>query len=124
MLPIFALANAGLVWSAEVVEGHERLILAIVLGLVVGTPVGITLASWLAVRLGLAAKPDAYSWRQLTGAGSLAGIGFTMSLFIAGEAFHSESVFSAAKLAIFIASLIAGVLGVLILWPRERRDRP
>ena len=124
VLPIFALANAGLVWSADVVEGHERLILAIVLGLVVGKPVGITLASWLAVRLGLAAKPDAYSWRQLTGAGALAGIGFTMSLFIAGEAFDSDSVFSAAKLAIFIASLIAGVLGVLILWPRERRDRP
>jgi NhaA family Na+:H+ antiporter len=122
VLPVFALANAGLVWSADVVEGHERLILAIVLGLVVGKPTGILLASWLAVRLGIAAKPEAYSWRQLAGAGALAGIGFTMSLFIAGEAFQSESDFSAAKLAIFIASLIAGVLGFLILWPRERRD--
>jgi NhaA family Na+:H+ antiporter len=70
------------------------------------------------VRLGIAAKPEAYSWRQLAGAGALAGIGFTMSLFIAGEAFPSESDFSAAKLAIFIASFMAGLLGVLILWPR------
>jgi NhaA family Na+:H+ antiporter len=123
VLPVFALANAGLVWSAGVIEGHERLILGIVLGLVVGKPTGILLASWLAVRLGIAAKPEAYSWRQLAGAGALAGIGFTMSLFIAGEAFHSESDFSAAKLAIFIASLIAGMLGIVILWPREQRDR-
>jgi NhaA family Na+:H+ antiporter len=121
VLPVFALANAGLVWSAGVVDGHERLILAIVLGLVVGKPTGILLASWLAVRLGIAVKPEAYSWRQLAGAGALAGIGFTMSLFIAGEAFQSEADFSAAKLAIFIASLIAGVLGVLILWPRAAR---
>jgi NhaA family Na+:H+ antiporter len=122
VLPVFALANAGLVWSPEVVEGHERLILAIVLGLVVGKPIGILLASWLAVRVGIAEKPEAYSWRQLAGAGALAGIGFTMSLFIAGEAFQSEADFSAAKLAIFIASLIAGVLGVVILWPREQRN--
>jgi NhaA family Na+:H+ antiporter len=123
VLPVFALANAGLVWSADVVGGHERLILAIVLGLVVGKPAGILLASWLAVRLGIAVKPEAYSWRQLAGAGALAGIGFTMSLFIAGEAFQSESEFSAAKLAIFIASLMAGLLGVLILWPRAASSR-
>jgi NhaA family Na+:H+ antiporter len=123
VLPVFALANAGLVWSADVVEGHERLILAIVLGLVVGKPTGILLASWLAVRLGIATKPEAYSWRQLAGAGALGGIGFTMSLFIAGEAFQSESDFSAAKLAIFIASFMAGLLGVLILWPRAASSR-
>lgn len=119
VLPVFALANAGLVWSADIIQEHERLVLAIVLGLVVGKPVGILLGSWLAVRLGVAVKPDTYSWRQLAGAGALAGIGFTMSLFIAGEAFDSESVFSAAKLAIFIASLMAGLLGVVILLPRS-----
>lgn len=88
-----------------------------------GKPTGILLASWLAVRLGIAVKPESYSWRQLAGAGALAGIGFTMSLFIAGEAFDSESDFSAAKLAIFIASLMAGLLGVLILWPRAASSR-
>jgi NhaA family Na+:H+ antiporter len=118
VLPVFALANAGIVWSTELIEGHERLVLAIVLGLVVGKPIGILSISWLMVRLGIASKPDDYTWRQLAGAGALAGIGFTMSLFIAGEAFPDPSDFSAAKVAIFLASLMAGVFGVLVLWPR------
>ncbi|RPI57734.1 MAG: Na+/H+ antiporter NhaA [Acidobacteria bacterium] len=121
VLPVFALANAGLVWSADIIQGRGRLILAIVLGLVIGKPTGILLGSWLAVRLGVAVKPEAYSWRQMAGAGMLAGIGFTMSLFIAGQAFQNEGDFNAAKVAIFIASLVAGTLGVLILWPRARR---
>jgi NhaA family Na+:H+ antiporter len=118
VLPIFALANAGVAWSPDVLDGHGRLIAAITLGLVVGKPVGIVLAAWLAVRAGVAAKPGAYSWRQLCGAGALGGIGFTMSLFIAGEALPDPANFAAAKVAIFAASLIAGTLGVLILWPR------
>ena len=60
-----------------------------------------------------------YSWRQLAGAGALAGIGFTMSLFIAGEAFPAAADFAAAKIAIFIASLAAGILGTAILWKRR-----
>ena len=64
-------------------------------------------------------KPDAYSWRQLIGAGALGGIGFTMSLFIAGAAFPSAAVYAAAKIAIFIASLIAAGLGTAILYPRR-----
>jgi len=117
VLPVFALANAGVLWSLDVIEGHAGLMLAIVLGLVVGKPVGIVLAAWLAVRLEIAVKPAEYTWRQLTGAGALAGIGFTMSLFIAGQAF-AEAEFAAAKIAIFLASLIAAGLGMLILWPR------
>jgi NhaA family Na+:H+ antiporter len=66
------------------------------------------------------AKPEAYTWRQLAGAGALAGIGFTMSLFIAGQAFPDPVDFTAAKVAIFLASLIASLLGVAILWPRRR----
>ena len=102
-------------------EGNGSLILAIVLGLVLGKPVGIVLAAWLAVRLGIAVKPAAYTWRQMSGAGALAGIGFTMSLFIAGQAFPGAE-FAAAKIAIFLASLIAGALGVLILWPRAESE--
>ena len=64
-------------------------------------------------------KPDAYSWRQLIGAGALGGIGFTMSLFIAGAAFPSAADYAAAKIAIFIASLIAAGLGTAILYPRR-----
>jgi NhaA family Na+:H+ antiporter len=118
VLPIFALANAGVAWSPGVLEGQGRLICAITLGLVVGKPIGISLAAWLAVRTGVAAKPDAYSWRQLCGAGALGGIGFTMSLFIAGVAFPDATVYAAAKVAIFLASLIAGTLGALILCPK------
>lgn len=77
------------------------------------------LASWLAVRFGIAVKPDEYSWRQLCGVGALAGIGFTMSLFIASEAFPNAADFAAAKIAIFIASLIAGVIGTAILWSKH-----
>jgi len=73
--------------SLGVFETHGSLMLAIILGLVIGKPVGIVLSAWLAVRSGIAVKPPEYSWRQLCGAGALAGIGFTMSLFIAGEAY-------------------------------------
>lgn len=118
VLPVFALANAGVVWTIDVLEGRGRLIAAIALGLIIGKPLGIVAAAWLAVRSGIAAKPDAYSWRQLCGAGALGGIGFTMSLFIAGVAFSDPADYAAAKIAIFISSLIAGGLGALILWPR------
>jgi NhaA family Na+:H+ antiporter len=122
VLPIFALANAGVILSLGVFHGHTGLMLAIILGLVVGKPVGIFLASWLAVRFRVAVKPDDYSWRQLAGAGALAGIGFTMSLFIAGEAFPDPSDFAAAKIAIFIASIVAGVTGTVILLKKEAQD--
>lgn len=117
VLPVFALANAGVVWSADVLVGREQLILAVVLGLVVGKASGIYLGARLAVRLKIGVKPASYTWRQLLGAGALGGIGFTMSLFIAGQAF-SGSDFAAVKIAIFFASLVAGVIGSAILWKR------
>lgn len=124
VLPIFALANAGLVWTSGIIGTHARLVLAIVLGLVVGKPLGILAGAWFAVRLRIAAKPEAYTWRQLAGAGALGGIGFTMSLFIASEAFPNAADFTAAKVAIFLASLIAGVLGSLILFPKTGERAP
>jgi Na+:H+ antiporter, NhaA family len=122
VLPIFALANAGVAWSPEVFRGHGRMMGAITLGLVVGKSVGIVAAAWLAVRIGIAVKPEAYSWRQLVGAGALGGIGFTMSLFIAGQAFPDPADYAAAKIAIFIASLVAAVLGTAILYPRRGEE--
>jgi NhaA family Na+:H+ antiporter len=95
---------------------------AITLGLVLGKSIGIVSGAWLAVRSGIATKPDAYSWRQLCGAGALGGIGFTMSLFIASAAFPDSSAYSAAKIAIFLASLCAAALGTLILWPIRAAD--
>jgi len=120
VLPIFALANAGVVIAAGVLHGHGALMLAIIGGLTVGKPVGFLLASWLAVKSGLAQKPDAYDWRQLAGAGALAGIGFTMSLFIAGQAFGQPEDFAAAKIAVFTASVLSAIIGVAVLFPRRR----
>ena len=120
ILPLFALANAGVALDAGVLDGREPLMLAIFLGLVVGKPVGLVALSALAVRLGVAEKPSEYSWSQLLGAGALAGIGFTMSLFIAGEAFPVEDDFSAAKVAVFTASVVSAALGVAILWRAGR----
>jgi NhaA family Na+:H+ antiporter len=121
VLPLFALANAGVLLSVDVMRGREPLMLAIGLGLVVGKPVGLMLGCALGVWSGLAAKPSAYTWRQLAGAGALAGIGFTMSLFIAGQAFPVPDDFAAAKLAVFGASILPALVGVAILW-RPRRD--
>lgn len=122
VLPVFALANAGVAVSMDVIEGRLPLVGAIAAGLVIGKPVGLLAASALAVRLGIAEKPRDYSWRQLTGAGVLAGIGFTMSLFIAGEAFPDAGDFAAAKIAVFGASIIAAMAGVAILWSAPRVD--
>jgi len=116
VLPIFALANAGVVVSADVLSGHGPLMLAIACGLVIGKPVGMALFCALAVAVGLARKPQEYSWRQVVGAGALSGIGFTMSLFIAAQAFPLPSDFAAAKIAVFGASVVAAVAGVAILW--------
>ena len=123
VLPIFALANAGVLISGEVIAGHTTLMMAIILGLFVGKPVGICLFAAAAVKLGLAEKPVEYNWRQLFGVGALAGIGFTMSLFIASQAFPAEDDFAAAKIAVFIASILAGATGALILLPR-RAEQP
>lgn len=121
VLPLFALANAGVELSGDVLRGHGRLITAIAVGLIIGKPAGILAASALAVRLGIATKSDEYSWPQVAGAGVLAGIGFTMSLFIAGEAFPSASDFAAAKIAVFGAAVVSAVIGVVML---RRVGRP
>ncbi len=116
VLPIFALANAGVTLNLTSFMGHQSLLFAILAGLVLGKPAGYLLFSWLAVRLNLATKPDTYSWGQLVGAGALAGIGFTMSLFIAGQSFPAAEDFAAAKIAVFVASILSGLIGVALLW--------
>ncbi len=134
ILPLFALANAGVVFSAGVFEGRESLAIAIVAGLLVGKPLGFLLASQLAVRSGLALKPSSYSWSQLAACGAVAGIGFTMSLFIAGQAFPHAADFAAAKIAVFGGSVAAALAGGIALWhlgrhhvtadPLRRSEKP
>jgi len=113
VLPLFALANAGVAISVS--GAFEPVTLAIIAGLVVGKPLGIFMFSWAAIAAGWARKPDDISWPMLAVAGMLAGIGFTMSLFIANLAFHGEPLAS-AKLGILVASLIAGATGMAALW--------
>lgn len=115
-LPIFALANAGVAMLPELISGRQTLMFAIIVGLTLGKPLGLLAASAIAVRLGIATKPVAYTWRQLAGAGALAGIGFTMSLFIAGQAFPAEFDFAASKIAVFIASVLSAAIGTALLW--------
>ena len=116
VLPIFALANAGVAMHPELISGRQTFMLAIIVGLTLGKPLGLLGASAIALRLGIATKPVAYTWRQLAGAGALAGIGFTMSLFIAGQAFPVEFDFAASKIAVFIASVLSAAIGTALLW--------
>jgi NhaA family Na+:H+ antiporter len=116
VMPVFALANAGLVFQGRILATVLQPIpLGVVLGLLLGKPIGITLASWLAVRLRLGALPDGTTWFQIHGAGWLGGIGFTMSIFVAGLAFKEEALLNMAKLGIFTASLLAGIVGSALL---------
>ena len=116
ILPIFALANAGIVLSSDALGTlAEPVSLGVILGLVIGKPVGITALSWLAVRFGPAELPGGVRWRQFFSASCLAGIGFTMSLFITNSAFDDASLQTTAKLSILVASLIAAVLGTGLL---------
>lgn len=116
IMPVFALANAGVVLSGNSLERNSLpMLLGIVLGLTLGKPIGIIGAAWLAVHAGIAELPQGVSWRHMLGTGVLAGMGFTMSLFIASLAFSDLDTLAAAKLAILLASLLAGVVGLLLL---------
>lgn len=116
VLPVFALANAGVVVDTDVFSGHLPLMMGTAVALVIGKPLGFVAATAAAVWLGIAVKPDNYSWRQLAGAGALAGIGFTMSLFIASQAFPQESDYAAVKVAIYAGSILSAIIGVAVLW--------
>ncbi len=122
IMPLFALANAGVSLSGDLASAFiDPVALGIIAGLVLGKPIGIVGFSWLAVRVGVATLPSGVSWRWITGLACLAGIGFTMSLFIAGLAFADEAQLKTAKLAILAASLIAGAGGWLMLRQLTRR---
>jgi NhaA family Na+:H+ antiporter len=117
VLPIFAFANAGVSLSGEALSAAaiSNVTLGIALGLLIGKPLGILLLAWLAVRLGLAVLPATIAWRQVLGVGLLAGIGFTVALFIGDLAFADQSLKDAAKIGIFGASLLAGIVGYVFL---------
>jgi Na+:H+ antiporter, NhaA family len=117
IVPIFALANAGVHLSAgDLVDAFsEPVTLGVMAGLVLGKSVGVFLFAWAAVRLGIGKMPVGASWRQIGGVAMLAGIGFTVALFVTELAFHGSELADQAKVGILAASLVAGVAGYLVL---------
>lgn len=113
IMPLFALANAGVALSGSAVAGALSSPIAVgaILGLALGKPLGITAFSWLAVRSGMASLPTGVSWRMIAGAGILGGIGFTMALFIGGLAFNDPASLDAAKVGVLAASAVTAVVG-------------
>jgi NhaA family Na+:H+ antiporter len=114
IMPIFALANAGVAIGASGSLGQPEA-LGVILGLVLGKPIGIVFFSFLSVKLGMAALPEGVNWQHVAGMGMLAGIGFTMSLFIADLAFADANHLATTKLGILAASVIAGAGGAFWL---------
>ena len=110
---LFALANAGIVLSGDILTDALKSELAwgVFLGLVVGKTIGVVGFSVLAVRLGVATKPAAITWPDVTGVALLAGVGFTVAIFIAGLSFADQLLVENAKIGIFAASLVAALLG-------------
>jgi NhaA family Na+:H+ antiporter len=124
IMPLFALANAGVDLTGGDLGAvlSSPVTLGVIVGLVIGKPLGITLFSWAAVRLGLAELPRGVGWRMVHGAAWLGGIGFTMSIFVAGLAFPgAPGLLTAAKLGVLTASFVAGTCGWLLL--RTARGR-
>ena len=126
VLPLFALANAGIVFTADTLSdaASSRVTLGVAAGLLVGNPLGVLGMTWLAVRLGIGQLPTGVAWRHVLGAGFLAGIGFTVAIFVSGIAFDDPAVVDQAKMGVFAASLVAGVTGYAFLRLTGRRSSP
>ena len=117
IVPLFALANAGILLSGDLIRDSltSSVSLGVFLGLVLGKPLGIMLASWIVIRAGIAELPRGVRWPQVLGASILAGIGFTVSIFITGLALSGAGLVDEAKLGILAASAVMGSLGFAML---------
>ncbi len=125
IVPLFVLANAGVALSGSSLRAAagSKVALGIVIGLVAGKSIGITVAAWLAVRLGISDLPDGLTWRGVVGVASLGGIGFTVSLFVAGLSFDDPQLESNAKVGVLVATALATLLAVVVLRVRAHRGR-
>lgn len=124
IVPLFALANAGISLSADTLTNPSAVLTGVAVALVVGKLVGVVSFSWLAVRLGLGQLPSGARWGHIVGVGAIAGIGFTVSLFITGLAFDANDLQAEAKVGILIASLIAALAGAAIFIIAGRNETP
>ena len=116
ILPLFALANTAIILSGDLGQTLlQNYSLGILLGLIVGKPLGIFLLSFIAVNFGLCKLPFDLNWKVILGVGFLGGIGFTMSIFITLLAFDNETIINNTKFVILISSLIAGIIGFISL---------
>jgi NhaA family Na+:H+ antiporter len=120
IMPVFALANAGVLLGTGAARSlADPISVGVICGLVLGKPIGIVLFSWLATRCRIATMLNGVGWRQITGVGMLGGIGFTMSLFIANLAFGDAPALDTAKVGILAASIVSGAAGAVVLLKRS-----
>lgn len=123
IMPLFALANTNIRFEANMLDGlSSTLGLGIIGGLLIGKPLGITLIAWLSVKLKISTLPTDTTWTQILGAGILAGIGFTMAIFIALLSFNDPLFQNQAKFSILIASLLGGFVGYFLLQRQNKRQ--
>jgi NhaA family Na+:H+ antiporter len=121
ILPIFAFFNTGIFIAGASLDLFSPGNLGILLGLVVGKPLGIVGACWIASKAGIAQLSAEIRWPELIGASCLAGVGFTMSIVVASSAFHGDHL-TASKISILIASTVSAVLGLLILFGVTKKE--
>lgn len=121
IMPLFAFSNAGVILDFSVVSQNIMIVMGVVLGLIIGKPIGIVGFTYLAHKLKIVSKPDDLSWGEVIAVGFLAGIGFTMSIFITQLAFLDQEVIDAVKIGIFFASFIAGIIGVLLILKAHKK---
>ncbi|NLG10630.1 MAG: Na+/H+ antiporter NhaA [Coriobacteriaceae bacterium] len=125
ILPLFALTNAGV----RLIDGgmgdflHDPALPGILFGLLLGKPIGIVSFSFLVTKFKFASLPENVNWMHMIGGGILGGVGFTMAIFVANLAFDSHEVVTTAKLAILLASALAGLIGFLFLWQQARKAK-
>ncbi|MDY0051830.1 MAG: Na+/H+ antiporter NhaA [Aliarcobacter sp.] len=120
IMPLFAFSNAGVIIDFSTISANMMIVLGVVLGLLIGKPIGIFGFTYLATKIGLIKKPDEISWNDVIAVGFLGGIGFTMSIFITHLAFADETIIAAVKLGVFAASFLAAIIGVTLILLKKK----
>lgn len=121
IMPIFAFSNAGVILDFSAITQNLSIVLGVILGLLIGKPLGIFGLTYLFSKLGVINKPNNLNWEEIIAVGFLGGIGFTMSIFITQLAFLDQSLVGAVKIGIFFASFIAGIIGVLLILKNHKK---